>query len=351
MTSWMRRETLECAEVAARFLQQVAPACLREGAALAAGAWTHVDVLGRGSSSHAGTVLRYALASHTPFTVSAALPSTGRDADVSVGSVASTIAQRVLLVAISQSGKSPDLIAYAQARRQSGARVVALVNAPGSPLGQASDLEVGLAAGPENSVAATKSTVAACLAGLGLVAGHAQARGDGQLWAALQSLPQRMVAAQAMDWSQLSALLPGARAIYLVGRGATLGVAKELALKISETTGIPALAYSSAEFLHGPLGATGAQTPVVGLCSDPDHRDSVAQALARAGARGAPCLAAYSGGGGSSGGELPQPPATERFTDALLMLPPAYLAIEAAAVQMGRNPDAPDGLAKVTRTL
>lgn len=350
MTSWMRRETLECAEVAARFLQQVAPACLREGAALAAGAWTHVDVLGRGSSSHAGTVLRYALASYTPYTVSAALPSTGRDTDASV---ASAIAQRVLLVAISQSGKSPDLIAYAQARRQSGARVVALVNAPGSPLGQASDLEVGLAAGPENSVAATKSTVAACLAGLGLVAGHAQARGDGQLWTALQSLPQRMAAAQALDWSRLSALLPGARAIYLVGRGATLGIAKELALKISETTGIPALAYSSAEFLHGPLGATGTQTPVIGLCSDPAHHDSVAQALVRAGARGAPCLAAYSGGGsgGGSGGELPQPPATERFTDALLMLPPAYLAIEAAAVQMGRNPDAPDGLAKVTQTL
>ncbi len=340
-SSWMHREALECADVAARFLQQVAPACLREGAALAEGGWSHVDVLGRGSSSHAGTVLRYALASHTPFTVSAALPSTGREA------VATDIARRVLLLAISQSGKSPDLVTYAQARRESGARVVALVNAPGSPLGQASDLEVGLAAGPENAVAATKSTVAACLAGLGLVAGYAQAGGDETLWSALQSLPQRMRAAQAQDWSRLGAVLPGARAVFLVGRGATLGIAKELALKISETTGIPALAYSSAEFLHGPLGATGPQTPIVGLCSDPEHHDSVAQALERAAARGAACVAAFSGGGGA----LPLPLATERFTDAVLMLPPAYLAIATASLQMGRNPDAPDGLAKVTRTL
>ena len=339
--SRMRAETLECADVARRFLRQVAQPLAAEGARLVAGGTHHVEVLARGSSSHAGTLLRYALASHMPFIVSAALPSIASEA------TPSRPGQGSLLVAISQSGASPDLIAYASARQRAGARTLALVNAPGSPLGQACDVEVLLQAGPELSVAATKSTVAAGLAGLGLVAGYCRAMGDARLQSALESLPERIALALQQDWTALAALLPGARAVFIVGRGATLGIAKEIALKISETTGIPALAHSSAEFLHGPLGAVDGRTPVIGLCSDAQHHDSVAQTLARAAARGAATLGAFSGGGG----RLPLPAPLERFSDALLMLPPAYLAIEAAALAMGRNPDAPDGLAKVTRTL
>ncbi|MEJ8823535.1 SIS domain-containing protein [Variovorax humicola] len=338
--SWMRSETLECADVARRFLMRVAPAVAEEGGRLASGRITHVEILGRGSSSHAGTLLRYALASHTPLTVSAALPSTGRDG-------MPRLCHSALMVALSQSGGSPDLAAYASACRRGGASTLALVNAPHSPLGKACDLEVLLRAGVETSVAATKSTVAAALAGLGLVAGYCRAKGDPSLHDALASLPARMAAALEQKWEALSAVLPGARAVYVLGRGATLGIAKEIALKISETTGVPALAFSSAEFLHGPLGAVSAQTPVIGLCSAAEHRDSVNQALRRAGECGAPTLSAFTGGSG----DLSLPPACERFTDAVLMLPPAYLAIEAVTRRMGRNPDAPASLSKVTQTL
>jgi glutamine---fructose-6-phosphate transaminase (isomerizing) len=341
MTTWMRSEALDCARVARNFLEQVAPGVLIEGARLAGGSIRHVEVLGRGSSSHAGTVLRYALASHTALTVSAAMPST---ASVGPGSGA---AQGRLTVAISQSGRSPDLLAYADAQRAAGARVLAMVNMPDSPLGRLGHAEVLLQAGPELSVAATKSTVAACLAGLALVAGHDRARGDEGLWQALQALPGQLDIAQQQDWAPLAELLPGAHAVFVVGRGATTGIAKEIALKICEATGVPALAFSSAEFLHGPLGAVGPHTPVIAFSADAAHEQSVSDALARAAERGARTLAALSHGGG----DLPLPPPRERFTDAVAMLPPAYLAIEAAARQLGRDPDRPQGLAKVTQTV
>ena len=353
--SHMQQETRECPAVAQRFLAQVLPACLAEGQQLAAAPVHHVDVLGRGSSSHAGTLLRYALATQTGLLVSAAMPSSAQAQTPAAGSA---WGPGSLVVALSQSGQSPDLVNYVQARRAQGVRTLALVNAPQSPLGRACAREIVLQAGPERSVAATKSTVAAGLAGLGLACGLQPAAAQLPLLQALHAMPERLQQALACDWSAWGRLLPGARALFVVGRGACLGMAKEIALKVTETTGIPALAYSSAEFLHGPLGAVNAQTPVLGLCSDAEHRASLAQALQRAADRQAPCAAAAFGAAVASGVgglplpgfQLPLPTPLHRLADALLMLPPAYLALAAAASAMGRNPDAPLGLSKVTLT-
>ena len=137
--------------MATRFLEQVAPACLREGAALAGGDWSHVDVLGRGSSSHAGTVLRYALASHTPFTVSAALPSPGREA------VTSDIARRVLLLALSP--------AWARSAAEDVSKDVVVVPGTLPAAGNATALPHGeSAAAPPPAVPATAAVcpLAAC---------------------------------------------------------------------------------------------------------------------------------------------------------------------------------------------
>lgn len=342
--SWMETETRESATAAQRFLDQALPACLAEGREMATLGLRHVEVLGRGSSSHAGTLLRYALARQTGLIVSAAMPSASPLSGAAGWGAGSAV------VALSQSGQSPDLVACAALRRGAGARSIALVNSAGSPLGRACEVEIVLHAGPERSVAATKSTIAAGLAGLGLVCGMHRTGLDGL---SLATLPERLAQATGCDWSAFGSMLPGARALFVVGRGACLGMAKEIALKVTETTGIPALAYSSAEFLHGPVGAVGAQTPVLGLCCDDEHRASLGQALQRALDRGAPCLAAAFDGGPAAalpGLALPLPPARNRWADALLLLPPAYLAIEAAARAMGRDPDAPLGLSKVTHT-
>lgn len=337
----MRKEAQECAEVSHRFLQQVLPLIQQESEQWLPLGYQCLDVLGRGSSSHAGTLLRYAMAEYSPLMIGAAMPLAAvhqkNQADHS----------RTVLVAISQSGKSPDLLQYAERRKAQGARVVALVNSEGSELAAIAQASIVLQAGPELSVAATKSTLAACLAGLGLAASIDPEK-SAPLIKGLHALPRLLeMATQDGQWSALTEVLPEARAIYFVGRGATLGIAKELALKVSETTGIPALAYSSAEFLHGPIGAVSAQTPVVGLSTDPAQHASIVEALSRAHQRGAPTLRACHG----ASSQLPIPTVDEKFTAALSLLPSAYLAIEAAAVRMGRNPDSPAGLAKVTHTL
>jgi len=335
----MRKEAMECPDVSRRFLVHVLPELRQEALQWQQDGCLYMEVLGRGSSSHAGTVLRYAMAKHSPMLVSSAMPLVAQHAQ------ALAKHSQMVLVAISQSGKSPDLIQYAAYRKAQGARVLALVNREGSELGAIAHRCIVLGAGLELAVAATKSTLAASLAGLGLVASVQP--GMSGLQAALHGLPDVLEhAVRDCVWDRLSAALPGARAVFFIGRGATLGVAKELALKVCETTGIPAVAYSSAEFLHGPIGSVDHQTPVIALCSAPDQHDSVAQALSRARQRGALCLGAYT----YTQGELPLPSSSETYTGALSMLPPAYLAIEAATVAMGRSPDTPAGLTKVTCT-
>ncbi len=340
----MRDETLSCGARAAAFLDHGLASALAAGQTVRQRSLKHIEVLGRGSSSHAGTVLRYAFAAQGGLSVSAVMPSVAANQSVLADM------RHAALVAISQSGKSPDLVRYAQAARAAGAYVVSLINTSGSPLGAAAEQEIPLCAGPELAVAATKSVVLSMLAGLGMLAGF---NADGVLLESLRKLSSRLDQAALCDWSALTAALPAARAVYVLGRGADLGIAKELALKIAEAVGIPALAFSSAEFLHGPLGAVSAQTPVVGIASDQRVLGSVLTALERARGQGARTLLAHRFGA-AAGVPLPQlqlPPALGTLTDSVLTLVPAYLSIEAAAVAAGRNPDQPKGLSKVTETL
>ena len=340
----MRDETLASAACTAAFLEHGLGAAMAAGQALRQRAPRQLEVLGRGSSSHAGTVLRYAFASQGGLGVSAVMPS------VAANPSGLAHLQDAAVLAISQSGRSPDLVRYAVAARSAGALVVGLVNTSGSPLGAASDHQIALCAGPELAVAATKSVILSVIAGLAVVAGFRQ---DTALVKALGHLPDRLDGAAACDWSALSKLLPGCQALYVVGRGVDLGIAKELALKVAEAAGIPALAFSSAEFLHGPLGAVSARTPVVGIASDAQALASVQVALQRAQAQGATTLLAHGLAhlAGVSRAQLPLPDASGTVSDVVLTLVPAYLAIEAAALALGRNPDKPQGLAKVTETL
>lgn len=346
-TSKMREEALSSGRCAERFLAEGLAPALAAGQAMRARGLRHLDVLGRGSSGHAGAVLRYAFARAGGLTISSAMPSAAGDDRALVH-----LADSALLV-ISQSGQSPDLLRYAKAARRAGAYTVAFVNADDSPLQACVDLRVPLCAGPEHSVAATKSVLMSVLAGLAVLAGF---HGDQALLAALRQMPQRLDQAAACDWSALGTVLLGARAAYFVGRGADLGIVKELALKTAEVLGIPALAYSSAEFLHGPMAAVSDRTPVIGLASDATDLPSLLIALERARGMGASTLLAHGLAASSETPaaqlRLPSPSSAGALrADAPLALLPAYLALEAAARAAGRDPDVPAGLAKVTRTI
>lgn len=338
----MREETLASADCAEAFLARGMALALRCGATLRQRGVRHLEVLGRGSSSHAGTMLRYALAAQGGLGVSAAMPSLAADAH------ALSHLQGNALVAISQSGKSPDLLRYAAAARDAGAYVIALTNTGGSALGAGADVDIALGAGPERAVAASKSVILSMFASLGLVAGF---HDDAALRDALTRLPARLRDAASCDWSALGSQLFDARAVYVLGRGADLGVAKEIALKIAEAVGVPALAFSSAEFLHGPLGAVSAQTPVLGIAARPGDFFSVRTALDHARAMGAPTLLTHGQSTQPVAADLPLPASRGTLADCLLPLIPAYLAIEAAARRAGRDPDQPRGLSKVTETL
>ena len=158
--SWMRDETLDSAACASAFLARGMPVALSAGATLRQREIRRVEVLGRGSSSHAGTVLRYAFAAQGGLGVAAAMPS------LASGEHALAHMRHSALVAISQSGQSPDLVRFAAAARSAGAYVVALTNTGGSPLGASADVEVPLCAGPEHAITATKSVIMSVLAGL-----------------------------------------------------------------------------------------------------------------------------------------------------------------------------------------
>ncbi|KQT34635.1 iron dicitrate transport regulator FecR [Sphingomonas sp. Leaf412] len=288
----------------------------------------------RGSSDHAATYGKYLIETLVGIPVASAAPS--------VASVfqAPLVARDAVLIAVSQSGRSPDLLATVAAYRAAGARVVALVNDEGSPLAAAADVLLPLHAGTERAVAATKS----CIAALAAFAQLASAWGieDG-LADALPGLPAMIDAGLAADWSVGADRLAAATRMFVIGRGYALGIAQEAALKLKETAAIQAEPFSAAEVRHGPMRIVGAGFPILGFAtSDPAGAD-VATVAAEFAGRGAMTLLA------GRGGILPARtghPALEPVA----MLASFYRMVERLTLARGLDPDSPPHLAKVTQT-
>ncbi|MFG5119725.1 SIS domain-containing protein [Methylorubrum sp. POS3] len=294
-------------------------------------------ICGRGSSGHAGVALRYLIETRLGLPVSASAPS------VVTGYARPPLVAGALFVVVSQSGRSPDLVAATEAARAGGALTLALVNDPDSPAARASDLVLPILAGPEKAVAATKTVTNSMIAGAALVAAWA---GDRDLAAGLAALPGRLDAALALDWSDWGADLDGAPAAFVTGRGHGLGTVREIALKLAETLRLPALGYSAAELRHGPRASVSASTPVLALRQADELAegiDALVRDLRRDGLRVRAC--------GGPAGTLPWLGDGHPACDPIAMLVPAYRAIEAQARRRGLDPDAPVGLTKVTETL
>jgi glucosamine--fructose-6-phosphate aminotransferase (isomerizing) len=337
--SLMRAEAVESAEAVARCLAQ-RPAFAAAAARLRALDPSLIVVSARGSSGHVGTFLRYVLSRDLGVVAAAAMPS------VTSLYHRQQRMEGALFIAISQSGSSPDLIRSAEAARAAGALTLALVNDPSAPLATACELVLGIAAGPERSVAATKTVLASLAAGLALIAAWAD---DTALWAALDRLPERLAAATTLDWSALTAALTGADRAFVIGRGPGLAIASEAALKLAEVAGIAGLAYSSAELSHGPRALAGPDFPALGFIQDDAARPGTEALLAELASAGSPVLAAGAVGPGMA--SLPTLPPDHPDTDLLVQLVSFYLAAEAVARARGHDPDHPPGLRKVTRTV
>ncbi len=336
--SRMAHEIAEIPAAAERFLREAGGEARAIGRRLAGLDPRVLVTVARGSSDHAATYLKYAVEIATGRPVASLGPS-----------VASVYGTRLDLVgqaalAVSQSGRSPDIVALLAAARRGGAKTIALVNVEGSPLAEAADWPLALKAGPETSVAATKSFVVSVLAGLTILAGWT---GDADLSSALEALPEHFEAALRLDWSPAHAPLAAAGSLYTLGRGPGFAVACEAALKFKETSLLHAEAFSGAELLHGPVSLVGEGFPVLAFVPGDAARTGLSDICARVAASGGRL---FSVGASGHGEPLPHVSTGHPTTEPLAMLVSFYRFVEGVSRARGQDPDAPRGLKKVTET-
>jgi glutamine---fructose-6-phosphate transaminase (isomerizing) len=293
----------------------------------------------RGSSDHAATFARYLLETRLGLLTSSASPSVS-----SVYEVTPDLVGTVML-AISQSGASPDLLATVSRARSNGARIVAMVNAESSPLAQLADDLIPLGAGAELSIAATKSYIASLAAIVQLVASWAR---DAELAAALENAPPLLERAFGLDWSAAVTQLTDVNNLYVIGRGLGLGIAQEAALKFKETCGLHGEALSAAELRHGPVALVRRQFPLLIFTQDDESRAGVVQLAGELAARGAAVLIA--GAEVAQATTLPTESA-HPVIEPLLHAQSFYRMANALSLARGLDPDRPPNLSKVTETL
>ncbi|MFM0414102.1 SIS domain-containing protein [Paraburkholderia aromaticivorans] len=250
-----------------------------------------------------------------------------------------------LALAFSQSGKSPDLVGTMEALRQAGALTVAAVNVSDSPLADACEFELPLEAGPELSVAATKSYIAMLSISAQLVA-HWQK--DAELLAALKTLPEALRAAGKLDWSNAVEELRGVERMIVIGRGLGLAIAQEAALKLKETSGIQAEAFSSAEVRHGPMELIDRDYPLLVFAPRGPEQAGLLQLARDMNARGARVLLAAPADVPEA--TLPLATTAHAALDPIAAILSFYVMAAGLAAARGRNPDAPRHLNKVTET-
>ena len=338
--TFMRQEVDAIPGVVARFLDSGSAVLDAAAAALRDTDPLLVATVARGSSDHACSYLKYAIELTLGLPVASIGPSIasiyGKDLKLA----------RAATIAISQSGKSPDIVGMTQSARRSGATTIAITNTAGSPLADASDFTIDLAAGEERSVAATKTFVTSVVAGLALVARWS---GDDALRRAVDDLPNSLAAAVACDWSELVAALDGHDALYVLGRGPGFAIANEAALKFKETCNIQAESYSAAEVMHGPVAIVTPGYPVLGLAARDAAEGSVADMAHKLAGQGA--LAFLTSERPGPAHSLPFAATGHPITDPLALIVSFYGFVETLSRHRGLDPDRPVALKKVTETV
>ncbi len=337
-TTLMSSEAAEAGVAVRRLLEGNGDALRALGVSLRSAPPSLVVTVARGSSDHAATYGKYLIETRVGVPVASAAPSVVSVFDAPV------VAAGALCIAISQSGRSPDLLATAEAYKKAGARVVAFVNDESSPLAALADTCIGLKAGPEKSVAATKSYIVS-LAGLAaLVAEWAD---DDGMRDAVQALPALLERANGLDWSAAVAALRDARNLFTIGRGYSFAIAQEAALKFKETCGLHAEAFSAAEVRHGPMAIVRDGFPVLAFAGSDAAGNGVREAASLFAERGANvCLADAKADGGSGLPALAAHPVIEP----ILMIQSFYQMANALSLARGHDPDRPLFLSKVTET-
>ncbi|MFC4002067.1 SIS domain-containing protein [Prauserella oleivorans] len=296
----------------------------------------------RGSSDHAALYAKYLIEVLLGLPAGLVSPSTttlyGAHPDL----------RDVLLVSVSQSGGSPDLLEVTEAARKAGARTVAVSNTPSSRLFEVADLAVDIGAGEEHAVAATKTYTATLLALYLLV--DAMRGGDGSAVGDIGRLAHTTLRDSASGVARAVDRYRFADRVVAAARGYSYATALEASLKLAETSYLHTRAYSGADLLHGPVAAVDEETAVLGLTSAGHGGTAMRDVLGAVAERGADVLAI-----GSAAGDMPAalridvPETAEEVAPILEVLPVQRLALQLSLAR-GGDPDSPRGLRKVTKT-
>jgi len=336
----MAAEIAETPAAVARFFDREEAALRGLGARLRALAPPFVATCARGSSDHAASYFKYLLEILLGIPVASIGPSVASiyHAPLRLGGA--------LLVSVSQSGKSPDIVALQAAARAAGAKTLAVVNDAASPLAREADAVLPLHAGVERSVAATKTCIASAAVLAALVA---ELRQDDGLRAAVRALPTALARAVAADWGAPLPMLAAARSAYVVGRGPALPIAAEAALKLKETAVLHAEAFSGAEVMHGPLQLLHEGFPVIAFRPHDAAHAAMGDTIARLAAAGGLVFTCEQGAGDAA--RLPFAATGHTLLDPLAMLLSFYGLAERVARARGHDPDRPSHLRKITETV
>ena len=290
-----------------------------------------VMFVGRGSSDHAGSFAKYLIEIEINIPTFSAAPS-----------VATIYGKQIklnntLVIIISQSGRSPDILEQARQAKQSGGLCIAFVNDEHSPLSEIVDYVIPLSVGEEKSVAATKSYLATLSAILQLVAFW---KNDLDLIKAINDIPQALTLAVNSEQQLTKEYLNKVTNLVVLGRGLGFAISKEIALKLKEVCAIHAESFSSAEFLHGPVTLVQSQLKIINIQVNDESQNAHKAQMEDIKNRGAEICVLHQ-----------VTKSLHPRIAALAVLQRFYLDIEKVAIDSGLNPDEPIGLKKVTKTL
>jgi glutamine---fructose-6-phosphate transaminase (isomerizing) len=342
--SLARAEIAEQPAVVARMLDAERGAITAAAAEIRRRAPRYAVIAARGSSDNAARYAQHLLGRFCALPVALATPS--------LHTLYGTPPRyaEALVIGISQSGASPDVVSIVAGAAADGAVTVAITNDPASPMARAAHHVIDLRCGEERSVAATKTYTAslAAVAALAVAVAGNDADRAHELAAIPDVLARQLAltegpaaaAAAAAEWSRLA----------VIGRGANYGTAFEAALKIKELTGVAAEPYSPADFLHGPIAVVGPGFPVLAIAASGPALENVREGLERVRARdGEGWAIAEPDVPLDAVGRLELVPTPEWLSPLPAVVPAQLLAV-GAAERLGLDVDRPFGLQKVTRT-
>ena len=337
-------EQPDCLE---RLLKSGRPAVEEIARAIRARGIRYVFVAARGTSENAARYANYVWGAFNGLPVALATPS------LFTCYRRPPVLQDALVVGISQSGRSPDIVSVPAEGRRQGCLTLAITNAVGSPLAEAADFVLDIRSGPENAVAATKTYTGQLMA---IAMLSAALSGEESRWQELQRVPEWLNAALELD-EAAGILAQRHRALarcVVLGRGFNFATAYEWALKLKELTYVEAEPYSSADFLHGPIAMVDTGFPVLAVISRGSVWGSMFELLQKLRDVCSADLVVVSDAEEAlelaSSGSLALPRGVPEWLTPLVSIAPAQLFAYHLALAKGRNTESPRGIHKITET-